>query len=131
MCGESHLNDTLRKPVHEALRQCITVHYNYAGLSDDEVSKYILHKIQLAGASSTIIDIAALAAVHSFTQENPRLIDNLMTDTLTIGSQQDRKVIDAGIIRAAVIPLIICVSYRYGAIGEVFQQKSKCSSHLP
>lgn len=41
LCGESHLNDTLRKPVHEALRQRITVHYNYAGLSDDEVSKYI------------------------------------------------------------------------------------------
>ena len=31
-----------------------------------------------------------------------RLIDNLMTDALTIGSQQDKKVIDAEIIRAAV-----------------------------
>ena len=102
LCGESHLNDTLRKPVHEALRQRITVHYNYAGLSDDEVSKYILHKLQLAGASSTIIDPAALAAAHSFTQGNPRLIDNPMTDALTIGSQQDKKVIDAEIIRAAV-----------------------------
>ena len=79
-----------------------TVHYNYAGLSDDEVSKYILHKLQLAGASSTIIDPAALAAVHSFAQGNPRLIDNLMTDALTIGSQQDKKVIDAETIRAAV-----------------------------
>ena len=56
----------------------------------------------LAGASSTIIDPAALAAAHSFTQGNPRLIDNLMTDALTIGSQQDKKVIDAEIIRAAV-----------------------------
>ena len=102
LCGESHLNDTLRKPVHEALRQRITVHYNYAGLSDDEVSKYILHKLQLAGAPSSIIDTAALSAVHSFTQGNPRLIDNLMTDALTIGSQQDRKVIDAETIRAAV-----------------------------
>ena len=102
LCGESHLNDTLRKPVHEALRQRITVHYNYAGLSDDEVSKYILHKLKLAGASSSIIDTAALAAVHSFTQGNPRLIDNLMTDALTIGSQQDRKTIDAETIRAAV-----------------------------
>lgn len=104
LCGETHLNDndTLHKPVHEALRQRITVHYNYAGLSDDEVSKYIPHKLQLAGASSTIIDPAALAAAHSFTQGNPRPIDNLMTDALTIGSQQDRKVIDAEIIRAAV-----------------------------
>lgn len=38
---------------------------------------------------------AALAAAHSFTQGNPRLIDNLMTDALTIGFQQERKVIDA------------------------------------
>lgn len=102
LCGESHLNDNLRRPIHEALRQRITVHYNYAGLSDDEVAKYILHKLQLAGASPTILDQAALAAAHSFTQGNPRLIDNLMTDALTIGSQQGRKVIDAAIIHAAI-----------------------------
>jgi type II secretory pathway predicted ATPase ExeA len=102
LCGESHLNDTLRKPVHEALRQRITVHYNYRGLSDEEVAQYILHKFRLAGASASIIDTAALAAAHSFTQGNPRLIDNLMTDALTIGSQQERKVIDAETIQAAV-----------------------------
>lgn len=102
LCGESHLNDTLRKPVHEALRQRITVHYNYAGLSDDEVAEYILHKLQLAAASANIIVPAALAAAHSYTQGNPRLIDNLMTDAMTIGSQQDKKIIDAETIRAAV-----------------------------
>lgn len=102
LCGESHLNDTLRKPVHEALRQRITVHYNYAGLSDEEVSKYLLHELNLAGAADSIIDPAALAATHSFTQGNPRLIDNLMTDALTLGSQQNKQIIDAEIIRAAV-----------------------------
>ena len=102
LCGESHLNDTLRKPVHEALRQRITVHYNYSGLSDEEVAKYILHKLHLAGASATVMEQAALAAVHSYTQGNPRLIDNLMTDALTIGSQLNRQTIDAEIIRAAV-----------------------------
>lgn len=52
--------------------------------------------------STSIIDPAALAATHSFTQGNPRLIDNLMTDALAIGSQQERKVIDAETIRATV-----------------------------
>lgn len=102
LCGESHLNDTLRKPVHEALRQRITVHYNYSGLTDEEVANYILHKLQLAGASKTIIDEPALAAAHSYTQGNPRLIDNLMTDALTIGTQTDKRVIDAEVIRNAV-----------------------------
>lgn len=102
LCGESHLNDTLSKPVHEALRQRITVHYNYKGLSDEEVAQYILHKIRLAGASERIINEGALAAAHSYTQGNPRLIDNLMTDALTIGAQSDKKVIDADVIRDAV-----------------------------
>lgn len=102
LCGESHLNDTLRKPVHEALRQRITVHYNYAGLDDNEVANYILHKIKIAGASETIIDNAALAAAHSYTQGNPRLIDNLMTDAFAIGAQQKKPTIDAEIIRMAV-----------------------------
>lgn len=102
LCGESHLNDTLRKPVHEALRQRITVHYNYSGLSDEEVAKYILHKLNLAGASVSIMEQAALAAVHSYTQGNPRLIDNLMSDALTIGSQQNKQTIDAEIIHAAI-----------------------------
>lgn len=63
-------------------------------------SRYALSTVY--GTSSPIIDTAALSAVHSFTQGNPRLIDNLMTDALTIGSQQNRKVIDAETIRAAV-----------------------------
>jgi type II secretory pathway predicted ATPase ExeA len=102
LCGESHLNDTLRKPVHEALRQRITVHYNYNGLDDEEVANYVLHKIALTGASRKIIDAAALSAVHSYTQGNPRLIDNLMTDAIAIGSQQKAKVINADIIHDAV-----------------------------
>lgn len=102
LCGESHLNDTLRKPVHESLRQRILVHYNYSGLSGEEVSKYILHKIRLAGASEKIIDEAALCAAQSYSQGNPRLIDNLMTDAIAIGSQSDKKVIDADVIRSAI-----------------------------
>ena len=71
-------------------------------LSDDEVGKYVLHKLSLAGASATIINEAALSAVHSYTQGNPRLIDNLMTDALAIGSQHEKKVIDADTIHDAV-----------------------------
>ena len=60
------------------------------------------HKIKIAGASETIIDNAALAAAHSYTQGNPRLIDNLMTDAFAIGAQQKKPTIDAEIIRMAV-----------------------------
>ena len=88
--------------VHEALRQRITVHYNFSGLSDSEVVQYVLHKISCAGGSASIIDQAALSSVHSHSQGNPRLVDNLMTNALTLGAQMEKKVIDTEVILASV-----------------------------
>ena len=102
LCGEAHLNNTLNRPVHEALRQRVTVHYSFCGLSDDEVAQYVLHKLACAGGSETIIEKAALCAIHSHSQGNPRLIDNLMTDALALGSQMEKKSIDAEVVLAAV-----------------------------
>ena len=102
LCGEPYLNNTLSKPVHESLRQRLTVHYNFEGLNDEEVSAYILHKIELAGGARSIIDPAALGSIHGYAGGNPRVIDNIMTDALMIGSQQDKKTIDIETILAAV-----------------------------
>ena len=102
LCGESYLNDTLRKPIHEALRQRITIHYNYQGLSDKEAVEYIIHKLKVAGSSKAIIDEAALNAVAGQAGGNPRFIDNIMSDALMIGTQQDKKTIDTDTILAAV-----------------------------
>ena len=102
LCGESHLNNILQKPVHEALRQRITVHYNYNGLSDEEVAAYILHKISCASGSKSIIEESALSAIHGYCQGNPRIIDNLMTDAIMLGAQMDKKTIDSDVILAAV-----------------------------
>ena len=102
LCGESYLQDTLRKPVHEALNQRITIRYNYGGLSDSEVPQYIKHKLKCAGAAPSIISDSALSAVHGYVQGNPRIIDNIMTDALNIGSQMKKQVIDEEVIHAAV-----------------------------
>ena len=66
------------------------------------VYKYNGDKLNCAGASRSIINDAALGAIHGYSRGNPRLIDNLMTDALTIGAQQERRVIDDEIILAAV-----------------------------
>jgi len=52
LCGEPYLNSTLEKPMNEALRQRITVHYNFTGLNDFEVSDYILHKLWIVNIYS-------------------------------------------------------------------------------
>ena len=102
LCGEPYLNHILEKQVNEALRQRIVVHYNFHGLTDQEVPDYIRKKIRVAGGSPDVIDTAAISSVHSYSQGNPRLIDNVMTDAMTIGSQMEKKVIDADVMLAAI-----------------------------
>lgn len=63
---------------------------------------YGYDSLNCAGASCSIINDAALGAIHGYSRGNPRLIDNLMTDSLAIGAQQERRVIDDEIILAAV-----------------------------
>lgn len=102
LSGEPYLNRTLEKPPHEALRQRVTVHYAFRGLQPDEIPAYILHKLAFAGGSGSIMGEDALSAITGYCQGNPRLIDNLMTDALTLGAQLQRQVIDSEIILSAV-----------------------------
>ena len=102
LCGEPYLNNTLMKPVHESLRQRITVHYNFQGLSDAEVQEYVIHKLKTAGGAPGLIDIPALSAIHSNSQGNPRIIDTLMTNSLILGSQKEKHTIDADIVLSVV-----------------------------
>lgn len=101
LCGEAWLNSTLRKPVHEALRQRISVHYEFQGLSDEEVPEYVRHKIRCAGGSEQILNEAAMAALNSMSQHNPRVIDNIMNDAMLIAMQQEKHIIDADVIMDA------------------------------
>ena len=101
LVGEPYLNHILEKQVHEALRQRITVHYNYEGLSEEEITEYICHKLALAGGSRALLAEGALSAVHGYSEGNARRIDNLMTDALTIGAQQNKTSIDSEVIMAA------------------------------
>ena len=102
LIAEPHFNDTLEKPVHESLRQRITVHYNFEGLSADETAAYITHKLEMSGASAGIMGEGTFSAIHGHSQGRPRLIDSLMTDILTLGSQLGKAVIDTDTVLAAI-----------------------------
>lgn len=102
LSGEPYLNRTLEKSPHEALRQRITVHYAFQGLQPDEIPAYIFHKLAFAGGSKSILGEDALHAITGYCQGNPRIIDNLMTDALTLGAQLQRQVIDSEVILSAV-----------------------------
>lgn len=106
--GQPYLASILEKPVHESLRQRITVHYNYEGLSADEAKDYIYSRLEAAGGAHTLINEAAVHAVANFCQGTPRLINNLMTNALILGSQLQKTTIDTEIILAASNNLALC-----------------------
>ena len=101
LAGEPHLNRTLEKSVHEALRQRIVIHYAFSGLSDSETEKYLLHKLRIAGAAESILGEGTLPAIVGYARGCPRLLDNLMTEALLLGAQLEKPSLDTDIIMAA------------------------------
>ena len=102
LAGEPHLNHILEKPIHEALRQRIAIHYSFSGLSDAETEQYVLHKIRVAGAAESILGEGTLPAVIGYARGCPRLLDNLMNEALMLGAQLEKPSLDTETVMAAV-----------------------------
>jgi len=101
LAGEPHLNRTLEKPIHEALRQRIVIHYGFSGLSDAETEQYLLHKLRIAGAAQSILGEGTLPAIVGYARGCPRLLDNLMNEAFMLGAQLDKPSLDTDVIMAA------------------------------
>lgn len=102
LSAEPYFNKTLEKPVNEALRQRIVVHYNFTGLNPDELNAYVIHRIKFAGGSESIIGADVLTALNGYCGGNARTVDNVMSIALTLGAQLEHQTIDAEIIMAAI-----------------------------
>jgi type II secretory pathway predicted ATPase ExeA len=101
LTGEPHLNHILEKPIHEALRQRIAIHYTFSGLSDVETEQYLLHKLRIANATDSILGDGTLPAIIGYARGCPRLLDKLMNEALMLGSQLQRARLDSELIMAA------------------------------
>jgi len=101
LVGEPHLNRTLEKSIHEALRQRIVIHYGFSGLSDSETKDYILHKLSVASAPASVLGEGTLPAITGYAQSCPRLIDNLLNEAFTLGAQANLLSLTTDIIMAA------------------------------
>jgi len=101
LVGEPHLNRILEKPIHEALRQRVAIHYGFSGLSDAETEQYVLHKLRIAGAADSILGEGTLPAIIGYARGCPRLLDNLMNEALMLGAQLEKPCLDAEVMMAA------------------------------
>ena len=66
-----------------------------------EAKSYIYSRIEIAGASHSIIDEAAVHAVANYCQGMPRIINSVMTNALILGAQLKKNSIDTEVILSA------------------------------
>ena len=101
LCGTSLLARNLRQTANEALRQRIQVSYQMQGLSYGEAEQYIDHCLRQCGAKEPVFSEAAMEAAFKSSQGVVRKLNNLRTKALIEGANQEKRLIDAEIIKLA------------------------------
>ncbi len=101
LVGQPELQSLLARPDMRQLAQRITARYHLTPLSRMETGPYIIHRLKVAGGRDDLFTAGALKVVYRLSQGVPRLI-NVICDRALLGTYvQNRKQVDATILRRA------------------------------
>jgi type II secretory pathway predicted ATPase ExeA len=102
LAGLPQLLTTLNLNVHEPLRQRITMNYNIAPLTQEEVKTYILEKLKSANCRQEVFEKNALEAIANASNGTPRMIDKIVNASLLVGNQLNQNIIVSDTVMNAV-----------------------------
>ena len=106
LVGQLGLRDVLRHPAIAALASQVSIRYRLRPLAHDETAAYVVHRLQVAGASSAeLFSPRALGAVHRSSGGNPRLVNLMCERALQAGFAEGRHVVDADLVLRAAAGL--------------------------
>ncbi|MEW6998891.1 ExeA family protein [Colwelliaceae bacterium BS250] len=98
LIGQPELQEVLKRRDLRQLAQRITARYHLLPLNKAEVSRYIKHRLSVAGCQHTLFSPASVSLIHQLSNGVPRLI-NLLCDRALLGAysieqtQVSRKII--------------------------------------
>jgi len=114
LVGQPEIRKRLLQPRWESLRQRIVLSYHLGRLTPVETEQYIAHRIRVAAdgadrpAEAAVVEALprflpdALVEIHKATRGTPRLINSLCDNALLTAYAQNRRDIDAEIIRSVL-----------------------------
>lgn len=104
LIGQPELRTILAKPELEQLAQRVIARYHLDSLSVPETTRYVLHRLAIAGMTSTSPFPAQLMPlIHQITRGVPRRI-NLLCDRALLGAYAETKpAVDRAILKKAAI----------------------------
>ncbi len=103
LVGQPELNEVLKMPKMEQLRQRIAVRYHITPLDRDEIPRYIKHRLQVAGNEKCVeFQPAAVEAIAKYTRGTPRLINIICDKCLLAAYATQTKVVDGELALRAI-----------------------------
>jgi type II secretory pathway predicted ATPase ExeA len=98
LAGQSDLRRIMEFAVMEPFNQRIAIRYHMPGLDPAESKHYIAHHLKLAGAQESILDDAALNAVHELSYGIPRKIGAITEQALTYAMFDQKRTVSAEMV---------------------------------
>jgi general secretion pathway protein A len=101
--GQPDFEDKLNSEDLGPLKKSIEIRRQIRGLSEEESTKYIDHRLGLVGSSSSqIFSPEAISLICNYSQGIPRVMNTLCDNALLIGFRSSQKMIDMDAVREAI-----------------------------
>ena len=92
--GQPELNERLRHNSIRQLRQRISFQYELKGLRQDELERYLRHRVTVAGYNGeTLFNRAAVGKMHRVTGGTPRLVNIMAHKAMMMAFAEGRQVV--------------------------------------
>ncbi len=103
LVGQPELKSKLQDPGMATFVQRVFVYSHLQALKEEDVEKYIRHRLKVAGAKNfEIFNREAIEAIYKYSRGIPRVINTLCDTALVFGYADDLKVIEKQTITAVV-----------------------------
>lgn len=102
LMGQPELRDVLQSPSLIQFAQRVSVDYHLDGLSETDVSRYISHRIGVAGGDPELFSAEAKSLIAEASRGIPRVINVLCDSALFYGFSKQAEHIDEGIVRDVI-----------------------------
>ncbi len=103
LLGQSELRDRLNQHRLRQLRQRITIRYHLRPLRLREMTQYVQHRLEVAGAKgSPYFTSPAFWRIHRYSQGIPRVVNALCDKCLLAGFVQQRDRVDHRMVGVAI-----------------------------
>jgi general secretion pathway protein A len=103
LVGQPQLREKLNSPNLTQLKQRISVRFHIKALEENEVQKYIEHRLDVAGSTENVTFAPeALESIYSYSTGIPRVINIICDKSLLLGFVQGTHFIGGDIIQKSI-----------------------------